>query len=254
VTYSIYGSGVTQVGETSYLTTARNEHRNGTSHGVIVLHGHNGSSLQSTVATSGFGAHVQALADAGIMVLAIDAGGPVAWSSPAAMTAITSAYTWLTGAGGAHSGKVGLFGWSMGGLTALNWLKRNPSLVAGTWLWAPCSDLDWARPTAGYTPAYATGGVNGAWQTEIDAAFGSYAATAGYRVRDEYSTWTGKGPIRIAHANNDTTVPIGQSTAFIAGVADATVTQRVVTTGDHTGVMDQVPTSETVAFFSAAAW
>lgn len=259
MTFSTSGLSVTQSGENHYLAHSRTEKRNGTSHGVIVLHGHNGNAFQNTVAPSGFGAHVQALADAGCLVLAVDAGGGVSFGNAATMTAITSAYTWLTSptGGGAKTGKVGLFGWSMGGGAALNWLKRNPTLVAGTWLWAPNTDLDFFHATGGYTPSYATGGISlGAYTAEIDTAFGgSYAANAvGYKIRDEYTTWTGKGPIRIAHANNDSTIPIAASTAFVTGAADALVTSRAVTTGDHTGVMDQVPTSEPIKFFSTANW
>jgi pimeloyl-ACP methyl ester carboxylesterase len=166
-----YGLGIYAVSEGQYLVVNKDTPRDGTRRGVLCLHGHG---ADATVFTPGaqsntfaVGNHARTLAEAGFIVLSIDAGGPAPWSNDPSMTAITAAHTWLTGAGGAKAGIVGLVGWSMGGLNALNWVKRNPTLVSGVELFAPASDLDYFHGLANF-------------QTEIDIAYsGQTTSTSG---------------------------------------------------------------------------
>jgi dienelactone hydrolase len=220
--------------------------------GIIVCHGHGGNALQAQQG-EGFWTHPSVLADAGYAVMAVDEGA-TSWMDDACMTAITAAYNDLVSTVGITGTKVGLMGWSMGGGSALNWVKRNPTLAAAVWLWSPLTDLDWVHGTGGYTPAYATGGLTpaGGWATEIDTAYGgNYAANApGHKVYDEPSTWANICPIKIAHATDDDTLPVAASTSFVANVNSTKVTLRTPdTTGGHQGSILAVPSSEVVGFF-----
>lgn len=252
--HSSRGVGYSATTPTEGQLLAKDTHAalDGTRRGVLCFHGHAGDCGQYQPASTSLGAHVEALVDyLDVVVLAIDDAGGAAWSDQTAMDRATDGYTYLTAR--AKSPKILVVGWSMGGLTALNWIKRNPTLVAAAWLWAPCSDLDWANSTAAYSPAYGgTVANNAGWTTEIGAAFPSYSSSSvGFRVRDEYASWRGLGiPIKVCHASDDATIPPAQSTAFVAGVNDAQVTSRSpAPTGDHTGLFSNVPVQESVQFF-----
>jgi hypothetical protein len=207
---------------------------------IIVLHGHSGDAAQGSQGGSllDSGGHLRALARAGYAVLSIDAGGPADWGGPSTMTKIAAAI-----ASPIVRTPVGIVGYSMNGLGSLNYIKRHASDVFACWLWEPVTDLSWAN------------GANGTWSTEITAAYGSYAASAGYRVADEYSTWHGLGiPIKVVHASDDSVVPPSQSASFVTGVNDPKVTLRSpAPTGDHVGVFPNIPPSEMVAFFEQYA-
>lgn len=257
MTLSRYEVGQYAAGEAHLLTTSERARRDGSEWAVIAIHGHGGDATQFETLTAYQGAHVDALANAGLLVYSIDAGGIHTWSNDTAMSAISSAYSWITdpAKGGAKAGKVGIMGWSMGGGNSLNWIKRNAAKVARAWLWVPESDLDFFHGTPGYTPSYATGGIAlGGYAAEIDAAYGgNYAANApGHKIRDEYASWNGLGvPITIAHAVDDGTIPIAQNRdAFVPGVNDPNVTFRSVPGGGHDGLFNYVPTDEVVAFYA----
>jgi dienelactone hydrolase len=173
------------------------------------------------------------------------------------MTAITNAYNRLVGALGAAPGKIGIMGWSMGGLVGLNWMKRNPDLVGAAWFWAPCTDLDWAHRTSGYTPSYTFFTAGAGYQAEIDTAYSSnYTINSiGHKIYDEPESWQGICPIKIVHATDDAVVPYAQSTSFVANVSDALVTMRSPDiTGDHTNLFSNIQTSEVVRFFAGGSW
>lgn len=202
--------------------------------------------------------HVRALIKAGYVVVAVDAAGPFAWSSPTAMTVIeTARVIALARFGGT---KIGLLGFSMGGQTALNYMKRHPTLVSGAYLFSPVTDLSFMYAPSGYIPAYSTGGVLpiSTAQTEVNTAYGcttaTYASvTSGYRIYDEYATWNGLAPVCVCHADDDPTVPVGQAKAFVAGVADPRVTLRELATGGH-GPWTGIDPSEVSNFYNSLAW
>lgn len=241
---SEYGVDKVVAGEDYLLHYNPAEKFDGTSRLVIALHGHNGTASQLAQNHAFVGRHAAALVRSGrYMVLAVSAGGGVAWSNPASQTSIAAGVTYGASRG-AKSGKYGLLGYSMGGFTALNRVKRDAANVAGALLWAPLTDLAWANSS------------NGAWATEIATAFGSYAATAGYRVSDEPATYSATNvPIRIVHATDDATVPYSQSTSFVAATSSPNITVRTpAITGGHTGLFKNVSDEETIAFFDSLSW
>ena len=218
-------------------------------------HGATGSIVGPVAATFAYYQHVTALVHTGrYLVCGIDAAGGVAWSNDSALTAMTNARAWLRTLTNSPV-KIGLMSYSMGGLLALNWIKRNPTLVAGAQMFAPVTDLDWAH---GANPGY---GIlaPGSWAGEIETAFGTNAAgyaaaTAGYRVMDEPASWRGICPIKIAHGASDAAVPPAASAQFVSLVNDPQVTLRPNTTGHHTTVFGSVPVDETVRFFDSLNW
>ncbi|HVX24074.1 MAG TPA: alpha/beta fold hydrolase [Candidatus Saccharimonadales bacterium] len=222
---------------------------------ILALHGRSLTSLTWGPITSGTAyEHVRALVRAGYVVISGDAAGTTAWSSPAAMTAVNNMKNYgLTRFGGT---KYACMGFSMGGLTALNVQKRD-SACLGSMMWSPCTDLSWAYGPAGYTPAYG-GGVSplqATYQAEINTAFScntsTYAtATNGYRIYDEYSTWSSLGPVKIIHADDDATVPIAQIKAFVNGVNAPQVSLHELASGGH-GPWTGTDPSETASFFNS---
>lgn len=171
--------------------------------------------------------------------LAIDDAGAQTWGDDAAMGRIDDALTFLTSQG-YNASKVGLVGWSMGGINALNWIKRNPSKVACACLFAPLVDLDYAHTTID--------------PVNVDAAYGgNYAANApGHKVADERATFRNICPIQIYHAINDAVLPIQQSRDFVAGVADSRIQLAEVDTGaaaGHYAVFVPVSLPDVMSFF-----
>lgn len=181
------------------------------------------------------GWHAWMLAQAGYPLLAVEHGGIAGWSNQAVMDRMDDAYAYAMSLG-AKPGKVGIMAWSMGGLTALNWIKRNVAKVACAWLWAPVTNLDWART------------AQASWGTEIVADYPS--GSAGFNVHDEPQSWRGTGiPMVLAHADDDTVVPSSHTDSFVTAVADSGVTKRTISTGGHVDLFRQVPQSETAGFF-----
>lgn len=230
------GYSVAAPTESQLLVRHKRTPLNGTAPAIICMHSHGGDVSQyhpgvPTIADPGW--HVWMLAQAGYLVLAVDHGGVATWSNATTMSRVDDAYTYVMNLG-AKSGKVGVMGWSMGGLTALNWIKRNPTKISCAWIWSPVSDLTWARS-------------NVTWGPEITTAYPS--GSAGYNVADEPASWRGIAPMKIAHATDDTVVPSTQTDTFVAAVNDPLVSKRTVQTGGHIALFEQVPESETTKFY-----
>lgn len=215
---------------------------------IVFCHGANGSGYQAGIYP--IEAHVTALRDAGFVVLGVDHARINSYADPDACRAMDDVYTYVTSTLGYSSTKIGLMGWSMGGGTALNWLKRQPSKVACAWLWNPMTDLRYFRDASGsYTPAY--GNLNGATQggrtTEINAVYaatsnavGAYTipASGGAGITMTITTNTGKS---FADGHNQGVVGKPEATvnavAFTyTGKTDSTLIGCVSTTGSSISV------------------
>lgn len=244
-------------GETEVVTYSTGELWDHTSRLIIALHGH-GTAGQDAPTPQQFGQNVgsgrgaMALARTGrYIVCAIQAGGATSWSKPAVMADIDSAVAALR-ARGARLGKYGLLGWSMGGLEVANKIKRDAANIGAAWTWAPAIDLDYVHSTAGHVLSAG----NATWTAEVEAAFGTWPASAGYRVWDEPASYRGLGvPWKIVHATNDSVIPQSVSTSFVAAVNDPSITMRTPdVVGDHTNLFQYIPDDEIVAHFDSGAW
>lgn len=229
----------------------------GTSRLIIALHGHGTPGndafgpLQFNQNT-GPGRAPMALCLSGrYIVLSIQAAGGLAWSKQAVLDAISAAVT----AGrnrGAKTGKYGLLGWSMGGLGVANRVKRDAANIACAWTWCPALDLDFVHSTAGHIPI----ANNAGWTSEVEAAFGTWAASAGYRVWDEPQNFRDlEVPWKICHATDDSVIPYSVSQSFVENVDDPYISLRSPDVlGDHTMLFGNVPDSEILAFYDAGRW
>ena len=233
---------------------------------VMALHGHGAHGYSFNPLTSYQGLHCAALAEAGALVVCPDMINLTNWGDAAALAACADCLAWAarataSGGLGGKAGPAGVFGYSMGGLCSLLLAKFYTSLVACELLWAPACDLDYFHSTAGYVPAYATAPApgptasNSTWTAEVDADYSPYAAaSAGYRVANDYGSWRGlRIPIHVIHASDDTTVPPASSDALVAGVADPFLTKHTpAPIGGHTGLFNHIdPIAITVPFFTA---
>lgn len=231
-----YGLGTYLANEGHLLIRTDSFDRDQGLRGIIAIHGHGAS---ATVWTPGnfVGDHALYLAKGGNLVLSIDAAGPATWANDACMSAIDSAFTYLTTTLGCLSDKVGVMGWSMGGLAAMNWLKRNPSKVTKVVVWAPGLNIDYFydnNPTS---------------KTEIDAAYGGsgHAQYAGHNPQDDAASYSGLGvPVHIYQGTADSTVPPSQATAFIAAVNDSNYVLHSKTGAGHATIFNYVPVTETL--------
>jgi pimeloyl-ACP methyl ester carboxylesterase len=219
--------------------------RNGEGPLILCFHGLGADANQfGPVYWNGLWPTISALCEAGYVVVSIDAGASLSsWGNADSMTATGLAHDWAqdltndwSNKAQAKAGDIGLLGWSMGGLTALNYNVRNLADVAGTYLFSPITDLNAAHDQAG-------------WTASIDTAYGGNFATNSltYDPSDRMTDFNAGGPIRILHSDDDTTVPISYSEAFDAGT---TVTTLVEVTGrGHFPFTDPITVNDVVTFF-----
>lgn len=206
---------------------------------VIFLHGVGGDATQFSPGNGIWAEQVRELARAGFICLSIDASGLYHWSKPDSVTAVNDAFNYATVTLGCLS-TVDVIGWSMGGLLALNWYRRNLAKVHRIILWNPVTDLDYAY------------GVGGGWTTQINSAYGGSDPSQynGYDPIDDVANFVGLGiPVRIYHAEDDVVIPMPQSQAFAA--AAGIEFEHIITGGDHVTVFDYVSTSDVIRYLAA---
>ncbi len=129
---------------------------------------------------------------------------------------VTAVLTAIVDRGWARADQVVLMGGSAGGFTALNVLRHNPGIVAGTVVLYPLTDLfadDTWRFEAHYT-ARLVGDLPG--------------AEPAYRQRSPlHGAADLNGPILILHGSADRVVGVGQSEALASAAVNAAVTLHI---------------------------
>jgi alpha-beta hydrolase superfamily lysophospholipase len=210
-----------------------------------MLHGHGADAYTWQPHILGPGAVTRGLAERGWVAIADDFGGATPWANDAAMGDADVVHTFATTTSGPFMTgclpQVDLCGWSMGGLTALNWIKRNPGKVHRAVLWAPATRIAYFHDT------------NSGFATEIEADYGGAAAwqanIAGHEPVVDAAMFRGLGvPIRIYHGDADTTVPLAHSQEFVADVNDPNVTLHVLPGGTHTNLFGLVNIEDVADF------
>lgn len=236
-----YGQGIYRGSgtEAHLLGEPRYHKRDQTRPGVVFIHGHGGDALQYQPGLAGPGVMFNNLVQAGFVCLSIDAGGPTPWADDDELTAISQAVTYLQNVIKV-AGKVNIFGWSMGGLASLNWVKRNPILTNRAVMWAPATDIAYFHANS---PGYAT---------EIDADYGGAAGwatnIAGHSPITETQNYRGLPRIRIYQGLNDTTVPPSQTQTFVSTVNDPNLALVTLPTGTHVNLFGLVTVNEVADF------
>lgn len=209
----------------------------GTRRVLVGCHGHgNYGHSYAPVTSSQPGVHTAHLVDVGNYVVeGIDHSQINAWGDPGAMVAMDDNYAYLTSTFLMPSAKIGIIGYSMGGTTALNWALRNPTKVAGVWLFNPATDLRWFHDAAGaYTPTYATSPAAAAqalYTAELDT---TYAATTTHTTTGTIPASGGAGiTLTVANAREFSDANVLGGTALpqatVNGVA-FTYTGKTATT------------------------
>lgn len=201
--------------------------------GIVAQHGHTGD-FTSVRQGGAFAGHPEYWADQGYVVGAISTGDTWAQSA-GAMDPISNLVAYMRSIG--VSGKLGLTGWSMGGLHALRWTLENMAQVAVGWVVSPAQDLDWDEAHA-------------PWTAEIDALYGgsnaTYLAQGSPRSPlNNAAAFRGGPKFQIAHATDDSTIPYSSSVALVNAVGDGTISMRQPDIlGDHQGGLINVPPRE----------
>lgn len=250
--YPSAAGGTHQAGQSLILYRNSAERFDGTARTIIALPGHGAQASSYAQNHAYIGKLAQLLAGSNgrnrYAVLAIDQSTQW-WPPSMTITSIDAALAWAS-ALGLYTSAYGLLGMSMGGGCALQRMKADAAHVAAALLVAPVTDGDWVRSTAGHTPVSG----NGTWATEWDAAYGSYAASAGSRIWDEPATWRGiRTKTKIIHATDDTVVPFALSQSFVDAVNDRKMT-LVPTTGNHTGLFGNISAQDVVDHFDSVSW
>lgn len=133
------------------------------------------------------------------VLAAHDLGSATNWGNDAALTALTAFKATVAGAGywsQARDSKVVLFGGSMGTVTALNWARANPTLVAAIVIGLPVVDAEDVRANN-----------RGALQAPIEAAYTNNAGWQSARATHnpiEYAASLSAIPMKLWYASDDT--------------------------------------------------
>jgi pimeloyl-ACP methyl ester carboxylesterase len=233
-----YGTGLYAASEHSVFLTRNNYRAGGNYRGVILGPGHGGTAIDAVTPTY-TNLQLEALADAGIPTLVVDAGGATAWGNDTAIARMGDAKTYLQGTLGAKTGKIFLWGFSMGALSALNWARTNLSSVAAIALVCPATDLADLHDNRGFG-------------TEINTAYtnlaGYTAALPTHSPVQFASTLT--VPCKVWYGDADTTIPPSTVTAFNAAYGGSISTVAMAGIG-HNPV--PVPPQDVVSFLTQYA-
>lgn len=231
-------------GDTNVLANKYGLKRDFTERAILTFHGHGADAYTWKQGTMGAPKFATNLAENGWVVVSDDFGGNTPWANDTAMADTDQVYQFATQLTNALAPKcapiVDLCGWSMGGLTALNWVKRNPTLVHRVILWCPATQITYFHNNnpSGYGAEIEADYGGAAWATNI----------AGHEPAMEPAAYRGLPPIRIYHGDADTTVPIQQTRDFVAAVNDPNLTLHEVPGGTHTNLFGAVNFSEIADF------
>jgi pimeloyl-ACP methyl ester carboxylesterase len=219
---------------------------------ILACHGRQGTALNvfGPDYTSPWRDYLITLVNGGFAVMACDMG-QTSWSNNMAMRLLDQAYAYMTALTGRST--VGLIGSSMGTNAALQYHRRYPSRVAGTYVGSACTALDTVRGTAGWTtpysiqggdpnaaidysggPATYAAGVNGAYLSTNDVTWTANAILQGHTPARYPEDWRGRY-IRLQHANLDSGVPYQSAVWWVNAVNDPKCTIRLAAgaTCDH---------------------
>lgn len=111
---------------------------------VLYSHGANGDGAQAVEAATqrGVTRNMAALAEAGLVVLGADMGGPQTFGNDTLLTAMEGHRDWLWSSGLCATDKLILAGASMGNLSSSRFAAAHPTQVAGIVAWIPGIDIE----------------------------------------------------------------------------------------------------------------
>ncbi len=201
----------------------------GSQRGVLFCHGAEGSSVQMFDPTLGYEPTIAKLAgQAELPVVAADLGSVLntsdVWGDDTGMSRMTDAWNWLksTSGGKAKTDACVLVGGSMGGLMAIDWAYRNPTLVKAIAIIIPVLDLQdvYQNNRSGLEP-------------QINAAYGGAPDYSTRSPMNLASSLAGM-PIKIWYSTTDPVTPsTSTNTTFQSSVGSSCLVQSLGAVG-HT--------------------
>lgn len=181
-----YKNGLIRANDPGIIYAGRTARQDGVSErGIVFCHGA-GVDGNFLIESAVNGPQVfQPIFDAGFVMVATqrDAGGSIGvntWGNDTARTWLSADRVFLQTApgstgmagGGAYTGKVAIFGFSMGGIEAFNLAKAiGPANVVGIVTFEGATDMSWHRGTDTSQPAGAGGDWSGAFYASINTAY-----------------------------------------------------------------------------------
>lgn len=232
-------------GDTLVATAKYGLRKNKSERALETFHGHGADAYTWRPHTMGPGRQTRVLAEYGWVVVSDDFGGTTPWSNDAALADADVVYGFATGAATQFAPNcmdvIDIMGWSMGGLTALNWIRRNASKIHRAVLWAPATQIAYFH------------GQNSGYATEIEADYGGaanwQANLAGHEPLADAALFRDLGvPIRIYHGDGDPTVPLQHSIDFVDAVDSPDVQLHVLAGGNHTNLFGLIDPDDVADF------
>lgn len=210
VAYS-WGTGRYVASEADLVMTANSYKTGGPL--VIVCHGAGGSA--DTYSTNR--ADLNLLADSGCVVICADLGGTGTWGNDTFLTRVGQLRTYAAASWGADLTRTVMIGRSMGGMAALGYAWRNPTLIKGVALQAPvvAADALHDRDPGGLGASIDTAyGGTSAWETAKDVRDPS--STVGGGSSPSSLIAANRTKYRIWYGLTDTVVLPADITSFVA--------------------------------------
>ena len=199
----------------------------------IVLYAHgaggDGRDVCDGVNKAAVMAHVNAWADAGLLVLASDFGGPQTFGNDTELTAAETIVSWAFASGMCATDKVVFTGSSMGTFSALRYALAHPTLVAGISTFMAAVDIEDIRTRDAQS---ARANINTAWGLPVGSYIGGAdqtpVPTRGKPLDPANATAVAGIPTHFWYSTADT---VATSTAIDAyAAARANVTKHIVST------------------------
>lgn len=221
---------------------------------IIACHGRNSNPVQAFGSDYGseFGDYIVSLVNWGFVVLAIDEGHN-SWSNNLGLRTMDQAYTYLNTLTGRST--IGLLATSMGTNLALQWHRRHPDKVGGSYLISAFADLDTVRGTAGWVTPYSiqpgdpnagltypapgdaanVASLNGAYKCTNDVSWTANSIIQGHTPARYPEQWRGRWMV-LQHATMDGGVPYQSAVSWVNAVNDPKCTLRLVTASTATHI------------------
>lgn len=170
--------------------------------------------------------------------IAPDLGGAFTWGNSTCQTRAETARGYLGTGMGAVNAKIHLVGISMGGLTALQYAKANPTKVASISLILPTVDLDYDFQNDAQSSRASIGTAWGVTFPTPLPAGAKILADASYGL-----------PMKIWYVTNDPYTLTASSTTFAANQSASAVS--LGTLGHTETAFAAVPIADVIAFMAA---
>lgn len=230
-------------GEAGYMFHHPKEKFDGTSRGILYCHPHNSDYTSPSAAIDVWQETLcSVLASYHYIVLSARWGSLTNWGNAQSTTDMNDAHTWLTGAGGAKTGRVGLIGCSMGFTTEVGFWNAHPTKVACVGGLLPAVDTEalYARDVG--------------LATTLDAAYsGNFATNGAPRNPVDVASGLTARPMKLWYASDDASILASEIETMRSLVPGSTKVD--IGPGGHvTSTVAKINEKDYVSFFESGSW